>query len=91
MVHKSAVLHQALPLPFGKRAYRMILWISGNAVKISIRMILRCSCKIFQAETILDRDQKNPIRLQKPPYVVQKCFTRLISFRKTRCIFKHTI
>ena len=69
----------------------MIVRIPGNAVKIAVGMIFRCTRKILESKAVLDCNQQDPLRLEQPFDILKKRLARLIPIGNARCLLKHAV
>jgi len=88
---KAAVFQQLSQFILGKGAHRLISRISVDSEKVKICVILRCSGKVLQSQSVLDGDQKSSLRFQVCTHTLKKCLVRSFSFRKTHGILQNTV
>ena len=88
---KAAVFQQLSQFILGKGAHRLISRISVDPEKVKICVILRCSGKVLQSQSVLNGDQKSSLRLQISAHTLKKCLIRSFSLGKAHGILQHTV
>ena len=88
---KAAVFQQLSQFILGKGAHRLISRISIDPEKMKICVILRCSGKVLQSQSVLNGDQKSSLRLQISAHTLKKCLVRSFSLGKAHGILQHTV
>lgn len=58
---------------------------------MKICVILRCSGKVLQSQSVLNGDQKSSLRLQISAHTLKKCLVRSFSLGKAHGILQHTV